>query len=55
VQVEQEGPDGTLLRLEPQVSSAQILAAAQLAGTVEHFAFESGGLVDLYRLLVAAA
>jgi ABC-2 type transport system ATP-binding protein len=55
VQVEQEGPDGTLLRLEPQVSSAQILAAAQLAGTVEHFAFESGGLVDLYRQLVAAA
>jgi len=45
--------DGTLLELDPSADSQAVLSAAQSAGPVEHFAFESGGLIDLYRQMVS--
>jgi ABC-2 type transport system ATP-binding protein len=48
-----EHEDGVLLAVEPGTDTAEILRAAQAAGSVEHFAFESGGLVELYRQFVA--
>jgi hypothetical protein len=42
-----------LLVVEPGVDPQAILRAAQAHGPVEHFAFETAGLVDLYRQMVA--
>jgi ABC-2 type transport system ATP-binding protein len=47
-------PDlGVLLVVEPGADLQAILHAAQAAGPVEHFGFESAGLIDLYRDLIA--
>ncbi len=48
-----EDEDGVLLVVEPGTDTQAILAAAQRAGAVEHFAFESAGLIDLYRQLLS--
>ncbi len=46
--------DGAVLGLDTDADPQAILRAAINAGPVEHFGFESGGLVELYRELVAA-
>ena len=53
--VELVGEDerGVLLAIEPGADTQQILQAALAAGPVEHFGFESSGLIDLYRHLVS--
>ncbi len=48
-----EDHDGVLLVVEPGADTQAILRAAQAAGAVERFAFESAGLIDLYRQLLA--
>jgi ABC-2 type transport system ATP-binding protein len=45
--------DGTLLVVDPGTDPQAVLRAAQAAGPVEYFAFESGGLIDLYRQMVS--
>ena len=45
--------EGVLLIVEPGVDPQTILRAAERAGKVEHFGFESGGLIDLYRQVVS--
>lgn len=45
--------EGVLLVVDPGTDPQAILRAAQAAGPVEHFAFETGGLIDLYRQMVA--
>jgi ABC-2 type transport system ATP-binding protein len=45
--------DGVLLLVDPGVDSQAILRAAQAAGPVERFAFESAGLIDLYRRMIS--
>lgn len=45
--------DGVLLLVDPGVDSQAILRAAQRAGPVERFAFESAGLIDLYRRMIS--
>ncbi|HYB23958.1 MAG TPA: ATP-binding cassette domain-containing protein [Solirubrobacteraceae bacterium] len=45
--------DGVLLLVDPGVDSQAILRAAQKAGPVERFAFESAGLIDLYRQMIS--
>lgn len=45
--------DGVLLVVEPGTDTQAILHAAQAAGPVEHFAFETAGLIDLYRRMVS--
>jgi ABC-2 type transport system ATP-binding protein len=44
--------DGVLLVVEPGTDPQTILRAAQAAGPVEHFGFETAGLIDLYRKMV---
>jgi ABC-2 type transport system ATP-binding protein len=44
--------EGVVLVVEPGVDPQSILEVAQAAGPVEHFGFESGGLIDLYRRLI---
>jgi hypothetical protein len=45
---------GTLGGLDPEaVDSLSQILRAQAAGPVEHFGFESSGLIDLYRQLLA--
>ncbi len=46
--------EGVLLVLDPRVDPQAVLRAAQAQGPVEHFAFETGGLVDLYRKMVSS-
>jgi ABC-2 type transport system ATP-binding protein len=46
--------DGLLLLVDPGVDTQAILRAAQQAGPVERFAFESAGLIDLYRQMISA-
>jgi ABC-2 type transport system ATP-binding protein len=46
--------DGVLLVVAPGADPQTILRAAQAAGPVEHFAFETAGLLDLYRGMVSA-
>ncbi|MDE3069230.1 MAG: ATP-binding cassette domain-containing protein [Acidobacteriota bacterium] len=46
--------DGALLVVDPGVDPQEVLHAAQEAGPVERFAFESAGLIDLYRRMVSA-
>lgn len=53
VRVVRTDEDGTLLVVDPGTDPQMILHAALAAGPVEHFAFESAGLIDLYRQLVA--
>jgi len=48
-----EDEDGILLLVEPGADVQAILREAQAAGPVEHFGFESSGLIDLYRQLLA--
>jgi ABC-2 type transport system ATP-binding protein len=52
--VELAGADerGLLLVVDPGADAQAILRAALAAGPVEHFEFESGGLIDLYRRMV---
>jgi ABC-2 type transport system ATP-binding protein len=45
--------DGVLLVVDPGVDTQAILRAAQAAGPVDHFGFESAGLLDLYRQMIA--
>jgi ABC-2 type transport system ATP-binding protein len=45
--------DGVLLVIDPGVDPQSILRAALAAGPVEHFAFETAGLLDLYRQMIA--
>jgi hypothetical protein len=40
------------LAVTPGMDTQAVLRIAMQAGPVEHFGFESGGLVDLYRQLV---
>jgi ABC-2 type transport system ATP-binding protein len=54
VHVEHKSEDGIFLRVDPGTDSQSILRAAQAAGAVDHFAFESGTLTDLYRQLVVS-
>ncbi|MGA2470254.1 MAG: ATP-binding cassette domain-containing protein [Solirubrobacteraceae bacterium] len=44
--------EGVLLMVDPGTDPQTILAAAQRVGAVEHFGYESGGLIDLYRQLL---
>ncbi len=52
VAVEAEAPDGTLLKLDPGVDVQGVLRRALEAGSVDHFAFESASLPELFRQLV---
>jgi ABC-2 type transport system ATP-binding protein len=52
VQVLGADEQGTLLVVEPGTDPQEILRTAQASGPVEHFAFESAGLIDLYRQMV---
>jgi ABC-2 type transport system ATP-binding protein len=52
--VERVDGDGVLLVVDPGADPQAILRTAQAAGPVEHFAFETAGLLDLYRRMVAA-
>jgi ABC-2 type transport system ATP-binding protein len=45
--------DGVLLVVQPGTDPQTILHAALAAGPVEHFGFESGGLLELYRRMVS--
>jgi ABC-2 type transport system ATP-binding protein len=45
--------EGALLGVTPGMDTQAVLRIAMQAGPVEHFGFESGGLVELYRQLVA--
>ena len=51
--IESVDEDGVLLIVDPGTDPQMILRAAQSAGPVEHFAFETAGLVDLYRQMVS--
>ncbi len=53
VRVARADENGVLLVVDPQADPQAILRAAQAAGPVEHFAFESVGLIDLYRQVIA--
>jgi ABC-2 type transport system ATP-binding protein len=52
VEVVGEDERGMLLAIEPGADTQAILRAAQAAGPVEQFGFESAGLIDLYRRLL---
>lgn len=47
-----EDERGVLLEVKPGADTQAVLRAAQAAGPVEHFGFESAGLIDLYRRLL---
>ena len=53
VRIESADEDGVLLVVDPGTDPQIILRAAQTAGSVEHFGFETAGLVDLYREMVS--
>jgi len=53
VSVEGSDEDGVLLVVQPGTDPQAILHAALAAGPVEHFGFESGGLLELYRRMVS--
>ncbi len=53
VELVSEDADGVLLLVAPGTDPQSILRAAQAAGPVEHFAFESAGLLDVYRHMVS--
>jgi ABC-2 type transport system ATP-binding protein len=54
VQVVHEDERGVLVAIEPGADTQAILRAALEAGPVEHFGFESSGLIDLYRHLLSS-
>jgi len=54
VRVLSEDAEGVLLELDAGADPQAALRAAQAAGPVEHFGFESGGLADVYRQLVSS-
>jgi ABC-2 type transport system ATP-binding protein len=45
--------DGVVFDLRPGDDTQDVLRAATAAGPLQHFSFESGGLTELYRELVA--
>ena len=47
-----EDAAGAIVQLPPGADAQALLRVAQTLGPVEHFGFESGGLIDLYRELV---
>lgn len=53
VSVERSDQDGVLLVVAPGTDPQTILHAALAAGPVEHFGFENGGLLELYRRMVS--
>lgn len=53
VKVLRSDEDGVLLLLDPGADSQAVLRAAQQAGPVERFGFESAGLIDLYRQMIS--
>lgn len=53
VSVQRSDEDGVLLVVDPGTDPQAILHAALAAGPVEHFGFESGGLLDLYRRMLS--
>jgi ABC-2 type transport system ATP-binding protein len=53
VRIQSADDDGVLLVVDPGTDPQTILRAAQAAGPVEHFGFETAGLVDLYREMVS--
>ena len=53
VELISDDADGVLLLVAPGTDPQSILRAAQAAGPVEHFAFESAGLLDVYRHMVS--
>ena len=55
VTVTAERADGVLLELAPHADAQAVLRAAQQAGPVEHFGYESADLTDLFRRLVSEA
>lgn len=46
--------EGVVFDLRPGDDTQEVLRAATAAGALEHFGFESGGLTELYRELVAS-
>jgi len=52
IDVIKKDSDDVLLAVAPGMDTQGVLRLAMAAGTVEHFGFESGALVDLYRQLV---
>jgi ABC-2 type transport system ATP-binding protein len=52
IEVIRKDSDGVLLAVTPGMDAQAVLRIAMQAGPVEHFGFESGGLVELYRQLV---
>ena len=52
VRVVNEDQRGVVLALEGDTDPQIVLRAAQTAGPVEHFGFETGSLVDYYRQLI---
>ncbi len=53
VEVVREDELGVLVAIKPGADTQAILRAAVAAGPVEHFGFESSGLIDLYRHLLS--
>jgi ABC-2 type transport system ATP-binding protein len=49
-----EDENGVLLVIDPGVDPQTVLRAAQAHGAVERFAFETAGLVELYREMLSA-
>jgi ABC-2 type transport system ATP-binding protein len=49
--VVREDEDGVVLEVEPGTDVQAVLRAALQAGPVEHFGYELGGLVEIYREL----
>jgi ABC-2 type transport system ATP-binding protein len=52
VEIASVDDDGVLLTVAPGTDPQLILRMAQAAGPVEHFGFETAGLIDLYRRMV---
>src|SRR3984893_6976508 len=53
IEVVRKDSEGVLLAWTPGMDTQAVLRIAMEAGPIEHFGFESGGLVELYRELVA--
>jgi ABC-2 type transport system ATP-binding protein len=52
IEILSKDPHGVLLAVTAGMDTQAVLQLAMTAGQVEHFGFESGGLVELYRQLV---
>jgi ABC-2 type transport system ATP-binding protein len=53
IEIVRKDSEGVLLAWTPGMDTQAVLRIAMEAGPIEHFGFESGGLVELYRQLVA--